>query len=281
MRHTIGLARAAIAFTLMSEASARADVETFFGHSVVIEHNSESMETTLRVDGHQFLKNDAAPIPTIALEEVAIVGATPVIIGRESSAGGGNACDWSPFIISFPKDSAARLDGPVESCSFVRIEVASDQINFSAVNADANGEDRWIWTPANGIKELEAAALTADEDKGWNTLRERTLNHPSDVFGYGEIARQVTNLLGSDTDQFRRILSGTGTGEFKGDDYVGIACASHLCGISEALIYLSAKDRSVYLAWKPEAAKIIVRPAVTNWPESPRLELKSWANAFK
>ena len=45
----------------------------------------------------------------------------------------------------------------------------------------------------------------------------------------------------------RRPASG---GKFAGDNYVGTTCEAHMCGDVEALTFLDAGHRKVFLAWE-------------------------------
>ena len=138
------------------------------------------------------------------------------------------------------------------------------------------------WTLADGLKQLEDVSAKPDESKGWATLRERAITHPFELLSCGKIAPQMLALLGQDVEEYRRILSGPGVlNEFRGDDYVGAACAAHNCGFEEAMVYLSAADRKAFVAWKPYNENIIVRPAVTEWSSRARRELKTWADQLK
>jgi len=54
-----------------------------------------------------------------------------------------------------------------------------------------------------------------------------------------------------------------------------------MCREQEALLFLSAKDRRAYAAWKPHQKKIIVHPPVKQWPEKAKQELRAWAETWK
>jgi hypothetical protein len=88
-------------------------------------------------------------------------------------------------------------------------------------------------------------------------------------------------LAGSDFARFEKILTGTGGGSFKGDDYVGTACTPHMCGEEEAFLFLSAGDRKVFAAFKLYEHKIVVYPPVNQWPAKPKSELREWASKWK
>lgn len=248
------------------------DLQKFFGHEIKIEE--EGYEKKLTVDGRE-LHKDAI----VSLNEIVLIGTTPVLIGDSSN--GGNACDAAPFVISFPPAANVRFDGPLETCYSTHYRVLPDGIEFSTNSIPAKGTYRWKWTLDQGFEELPTDAFKPDSSLGWTALRERQMDNSALLFGNGEIAVALQQLLGSDFPAFQRILTGTGGGEFKGDDYVGMSCTPHSCGSEEALVFLSARERKVYAAWKPEGGKIIVRPAVKEWPAKARLPLRDWAAKWK
>jgi hypothetical protein len=249
-----------------------AEIETLFGHQVRVE--GENPERVLSVDGRRML-TDAI----IFLDEVAIVDNVPILIGSRSA--GGNACEGTPFVLSFPEKAAVRLDGPIEECVGIVSSVEPKRILFSTGDVPGRATRQWQWTPAEGLVELAAVGFSPDKSKGWQTLRERQIEHPSDVLRYGGIADDMAKLLGPDISAFEAIITGVGGGVFKGDEYVGTACTRHMCGEEEALVFLAASERQAYVAWKPAGRKIIVRPPVGEWPEKAKAELRSWASKWK
>lgn len=263
----------ALVVTLVSASAAHSvEMERFFGHEIRV--TGEAPEVSLEIDGRSVLKD-----AIISISQVAVVAGVPTLIGESST--GGNACDGSPFVISFPADGMPRLDGPIDACASLSVDLKADRLEFYSAPLPGRDGERWAWTPAEGLKTLSAVGFTPDANKGWNSLRERTLQHPGNVFEYGEIGRQIDSLLGADKPIFLGIIVGVGGGEFKGDDYVGTSCTPHMCDSTGAIVYLSTKDRKAYVAWKPDGKKIVVRPEVKQWPEKPRHELKAWAEKWQ
>lgn len=255
-----------------SEAAKAIDVESLFGHSVRIE--GEYPERALKIDGRELHRN-----AILLFDELAIVNGVPALIG--SSGDGGNACDGSPFVVSFPPGGKPRFDGPIEACAYIQHEVFPDKIVFSTNNISGQGREQWSWTVADGLKEMGIVPFVAEDKAGWQALRERSFQHPSDALKNAEIAGALQSLLGPDFETFQDIITGTGGGEFKSDDYVGATCTPHMCREVEALLFLSAKDRQAFAAWKPYEKKIVVRPPVDRWPEKAKQELRAWAEKWK
>ena len=246
--------------------------ERYFGHEIVV-LSKEGQETRLLVDGRELAKDWI-----VSLSEVATIGATGVVIGSVSQ--GGNACDSSKFVISFTPGQAPKFDGPVGDCSSVEWTIEKNQIVFRSKATAARDGQQWVWRPESGFPRPTAVRHQVDAEKGWNTLRDRTVSHPMDLMGYGEIARQIQKLLGSDEQGFLPILSGVGSGKFLGDTFVGTMCLPHQCGSVEGLIVADIPTRKIYIAWKPDEKPILVRPSVQEWPEFAKLQLRIWSSKW-
>lgn len=271
MRRSSSLGAIAIVIAGVQPAMA-IDIENLFGHAIRVE--GEYPELALKIDGRELHRN-----AIFHFDELIIVNGVPALIG--SSSDGGNACDGAPFVVSFPPGSKPRFDGPIETCAYIKHEVFEDRIVFSTNNIPGKGQEQWSWTPADGLKELGVVPFVAEDNSGWQVLRERSFQHPSDALGNAEIAQTLKALLGSDFNAFQEIVTGTGAGEFKSDDYVATTCTPHMCREQEALLFLSAKDRRAFAAWKPYEQKIIVHPPVNQWPEKAKRELRLWAEKWK
>lgn len=264
---------AAVAFSSLlgcqlGVANAAAFELKMFGHDVII--LQRDFEQILMIEGREYLKDEF-----LNIEEVHIVGGVPTVVG--SSSGGGNACDAAPFVISFPQGANPRLDGPIESCRPVQVDIQSDQIRFSTAALPNSAGEAWTWAPANGLVKSENQAFVPDASKGWATLRERTASHPSELLAFREIASQIDTLLGTERQAFSKIISGVGSGSFDGDYFIGASCTRHMCQEEEAMLVASIRDKQVFLAWKPSGEKIVVRPPVKQWPDRAKAALREWA----
>lgn len=243
-----------------------------FGRSVEIYGETEE---TMHLDGKPTITDGR-----LTIDEITIVNGIPTLVGNSLS--GGNACEGSPFIVSFPPSGQPRIDGPIEGadCALVTRKVEDTAITFSTAPSAGRVGKIWVWTPSAGLAEQVSVEMQPDLTKGFATLRERTVKHPSDLFSYGEISSAISDLLGPDLGAYRETLDGTGSGKFVGDDYVGTACTPHMCGLQEALVFVSAKEHRIYAAWKPDQKKIKVRPPLDHWPDKARAELATWARKW-
>jgi hypothetical protein len=252
-------------------AAGAVEVAKFFGHSITVD--GEYPELALKIDGRK-VHTDAI----LRFDELVTIDGIPTLIGNSSN--GGNACDGTPFMISFPANANPRFDGPIEACAYVQYQITAKNIVFSTNNIPGEGAERWVWTPAGGIRKLADEPFSLKAGTGWNALRERTFDHPADVFNNAEISKDIEHLLGDRFSEFEKIMVGTGSGQFKGSDFVASACTAHMCGMQEGIVFLSAEDRQVFAAWKPYNQNIVVFPSVKQWPEKARLELKKWAGKW-
>lgn len=269
-RTKLALALATI-WPCVSLAADGLGVERLFGHNVSI--TGPFQEEELKIDGRVIHKN-----AFLSLDEVTIIDGVPVAVGKSSP--GGNSCDSSYFILSFPKGDAPRFDGPVESCYPTTYELRDGEIIISTKDIPGEGRSSWKWTLDRGIEPLAKVAFKP-KNNGWEALRERRLQHPGELLANGAISAELRAMLGARFDEFQITLNGVGSGSFENDDWVGHSCTRHMCGDEEALVFLSSYDRKTYLAWKPSGERIFVSPAVKEWPEKAKSHLRSWASKWK
>lgn len=258
-----------------SSVTARDDSIVAFGHNVIATRSTTG-DGTIQVDGRVVHKNS-----TLSLDEVALVGGVPILIGK--SGPGGNSCEWTPFIISFPEGKTPRFDGPVDTCWLVTHNIERDRITFGTpAMPDADGE-KWTWTPADGLKSDGKVKFVPSAEKGWADLRDRSLGHPMDLFDYGPVSTRLDQMLGDRKPQFLTAMNGPGTGRYDGDWFIGSACQRHNCGHTGAgsIVALDISGRRLFIAWKPDGKKIEVRPVVADWPSEARQLLAAWAKEFE
>ncbi len=243
-----------------------------FGHKVEI--YGELGEQKLVIDGRPTLTNWS-----LNIESTAIVGGIGILIGTSNS--GGNACDVSPFVVSFPDASPPRIDGPLENCSEVKFTIGHDNIRFETPALAGQNGKFWICNPENGFSDAKEKHFVTIGKNGWIALRERLINHPSNLLKYDDLNHQISELLGNNKQSVLRYINGVGSGDYNGDSYIGSACVPHMCTIMEVIIYADIRRKKFYIAWKPESKPIVVRPKVKEWPHSARLELRNWAHKWR
>ncbi|MCE6958751.1 hypothetical protein LAZ40_06780 [Cereibacter sphaeroides] len=245
---------------------------TAFGHEVEVVmvqgRNGEVME--LRVDG-QALYSDVR----VLIEQVAVVGGTPVLVG--SASAGGNVCADSPFVVSLEPGKPALFDGPVDDCTWPRTEIGDAEIRFIAEAHPTRPGHVWRWTPGGGIETVEELAAKPDPARGWEALREHRIAHPSDIFTYGPLAEAATALLGDDRETFLEIAGGPGSGTWHGESWTGTSCQAHMCGWTGSFVHLDVPNRKIYLAWKRAQGSVEMRPAQGDWPKQVLSRETDWA----
>ncbi|WP_457659731.1 hypothetical protein [Sinorhizobium medicae] len=248
-------------------------VEHLFGHKITV--FEIDFTRTLKVDGRDMVADRS-----IDFEEVTIVGNVPVLIGN--SSGGGNMCGPTPFVISFPEGQAPKIDRPADMCSETDYKIVGDSLEFRTPDeiAATHGQDKWTWTFKDGFDTGARTGPKADISKGWEAIRERAWQEPSDLLGNGVVNAELHRLLGERYDKFRALLIGVPQDhEFPGKDYFGTTCIPHSCPFGGGFIYLSGRDRQIYAAWKgwEETDKVQTSTPVKTWPKNVRSHLKSWA----
>ena len=258
-------------FSLVEPAIAQDSVSHFvvFGHDVSL--------TEIR--GNRRLEVDDIVLEDdrISLKSILTVANTPILIGF---SGGGAACNDSPFIVSLRKDGLATLDGPLATCRTTEIEVLETGLIFTSTPLPGTPGEVWAWTPKDGVTKRDDVAFVP-EDKGWKDVREGSINHPTDVFRYREIAEQAEELLGNDREVFLELLSGPGSGHFSNGHYLGKACMAHNCTRAGAMIYLDPDIKGVFLAWKPDGRTTEIVPAFIFWPSAVQSVFEEWEAQWK
>ncbi|AFL52475.1 hypothetical protein ABIE78_001643 [Sinorhizobium fredii] len=155
-----------------------------------------------------------------------------------------------------------RLDGPLDTCFGVRVDRSAESLTLSTAPTPNKAGEKWIWTASDGLKAVQGDKFVADSSKGWAQLRERTASHPSELLDYVEIGNEIASMAGPDRELVNDILMGVGSGEFKGDYFVGLTCSRHMCLDQEGLVIADMQNKKIYLAWKPSGQKIKVSPPV-------------------
>ncbi|CAN7373895.1 MULTISPECIES: hypothetical protein [Rhizobium] len=262
-----------IALSTSSHAAAGDLDMQLFDHHVVITKGSDSQDS-LRIDDREVLKDYYVDI-----DEMHVIDGMAVAVGTSSA--GGNACEGSPFVVSFPRGQNPRIDGPLDSCFPVTVKASERELTLSTPATPNRSGQKWRWTASNGFKEIQGDTFVADASKGWDQLRERSVTHPAGLLGYAEVAAEINRLAGADKALVNDILLGVGSGEFKGDLFVGTSCSRHMCTDQEAVVVADLASRTVFLAWKPSGQKIKVNPDVKVWPEKAKAELRQWAAKWK
>lgn len=238
------------------------------GHEIQISNNLDAGETKLVVDGKQMHVEHY-----IGIDEIAVVGSTWVIVG--SSSGGGNACEATPFVLSLPNGEPARFDGPLETCAVVSHTIKENMITFEEPATPNYAGTSFAWTLDSGFTVLsrEEFSVEVDKEMGWAELRQRDVQHPSDLLTYGEIASQIHALLGAHRKEYEAIIFGTGSGEFRGGKYIGRAWTR---GGDEAFLIADITNRRVFLAWKQTDKPLEVRPKLSDWGGLDKGALSEW-----
>jgi len=265
--------RAGLLLSLLAASPASAEVADFFGHKVLIAAVEEGGQS-LTVDGKQLATADM-----IFIEKSGTVGGVDVLV--TSLHIGGSFCAPQPTLVTFEKGKPAQTVAPADTnCRQAEVDLGKEKITFSVAPSPSQDGVKWTWTPASGVGPSEKIAFQPDPQKSWANLRSSTVDRPAELFRFGDIGAQIRDAVGADVVQAVELLNGNGSGAFKGDAYVGTSCMPHRCDEAGALVFADVASRRVFVAWKAPDKQIVVRPAVTDWPQSARLELKNWAKPW-
>jgi hypothetical protein len=161
---------ALLASFAVGSASASPLSLTIYGHEVEVRGAANGQEQLI-VD-KKVLHRDQY----ISLDQIESVSGVPIAIGQTSA--GGNACEGSRFILSFPKNEPVRIDGPLESCSPGAIQIDSSQVLIEVAATPQFEGSRWRWSVTSGFTTAEKIGFAARAEGGWSALRSRSINHP-------------------------------------------------------------------------------------------------------
>lgn len=212
------------------------------GHGVTLEEGADG-GSRLLADGAVILEdwlllaNGAGPMPGGA-----------VVHGV--SGAGGNACDAAPFVLWLPEGGAPRLDGPIETCSYLEAQVGPDSITWASRPSPGRMTESWTWTAADGIVAGPVTPFAPDAGRGWEALAELADAHPADALRLEPVFRALETGLGPDFAAFEERIAGLGSGGLDGADYFGRACIKEVCDTDFAGIWLDAARREVFAWWR-------------------------------
>ncbi len=269
-----GVAALCLLFAFAGTTWAEPWSRTVSGHRVAVAPGRKALEEVLTVDGKVVHRN-----AFITIEEATSVGGAHVVVG--SSSNGGNACDGSPFVLSFQRGGRLRLDGPLKSCKSVTHDAVRGGIRFQSLALEGDPGQAWLWTPSRGFKFVGLVRHVPDPKRGWADLRADKALHPSELLDLGEVAPTLLALLGRDRRAVLPLLNGVGSGAFVDDLYVGSACRPHACMDTGVLVLADPKARKLYVAWKLERRKIQMSAAIAKWPPAARVQLKKWMKSWR
>lgn len=250
-------------------ASAEGVSLKIFGHQLEVYSKSQDDENVLMVDKKELLKN-----AHIDVGEVGLLANTGFAIGTTSA--GGNMCDETLFVLSFVQGAPARIDGPLDSCRPLKYRVERDRIVVEEPAAPGFDGSRWTWTN-NGFSPPETVKFTVARGKGWNALRSRSIQHPSDLLGHEEFVVQFAKLLGqSRYSSLPPIITGPGSIRYEGDVFIGQACQAHSCDDTSVLTAIDIASQKVAVALKDGGNPPFVSPQDADWPAAAKNQLSKW-----
>ena len=239
-----------------------------FGHDLEISSKVKGDGEVLTIDKKQLLKDQY-----IAIREIGSFGSTGFVIG--DTGPGGNACNGSLFVLSFTANEPTRIDGPLATCGPVQYKIEKERIIVETHATPNLDGARWTWT-ANGFGPPEILKFVPVGGTGWNELRSRSIQHPSELLQHAEFSEKITKLLGLQYPTFTRVVDGPGSVRYESNVMIGTACQSHSCDDTSLLIAVDIASQKVAIALKDGNKLPIVLPRDANWPDAAKADLRRW-----
>ncbi|MFZ1468009.1 MAG: hypothetical protein WAT09_03420 [Paracoccaceae bacterium] len=185
------------------------------------------------------------------------------------SGAGGNACDYAPFVLYLPQGAPARLDGPIDTCSYLEMEVTEAGLRWTSPNIPGKMTITWGWTPDAGIIQSTPVEFMPDAGRGWEALPTLGNEHPSEAVRLEPVYNALKVGLGAEWDDFAGPIGELGSGGLIGPDYFGQACIKFECDAAFAGLWLDAGRQEVFAYWKSyDSPEIRLFPADRSlWPQ--------------
>ena len=237
------------------------------GHVVEITEADGAFQKLL-VDGKELLEDHR-----IDPGEVRTVDGVAVMVGFRHP--GGNRCGGSHYIVSFPADRPVRIDHPGDSCLVEETTVSIDthDIRIETPSSPQNAGSRWTWTPANGLGPETSVAFSPRVDDGWAALRAQSVDHPSRLFHYADLARLIDARVGPLRAAALRNSTGPGNVGYANNLVVATSCQSHACDETDLLIVADMASRTLYVALKAARSAPLISPRPATWSRGAKSHL--------
>ncbi|PTE16016.1 hypothetical protein [Pseudogemmobacter blasticus] len=242
---------------------------TVNGHSITVSDDGEGTDT-LTVDD-KVVHTDG----DIFLDSPEKVGGETVISGV--SGPGGNACNAAPFVLVLPQGGPARLDGPVETCNGLTLEVRPEALIWTGEATPSLPGEVWSWTPEHGFVAGKPESFASTATLDWDALPTLAEKHPVEALKIKPVEQELKSALGASWPQFADRISELGSGGLVDGNYLGEACLKFTCDEDYAGLYLDAAKRKVFAFWHVGDAKapMVYPDDLSLWPEPALAALKA------
>ena len=245
--------------TLALPGLAMAESLDLAGHKIEISE-TDDFAFQLTVDGKAVLTDGL-----IRTENSQELDGGAVLIGVAGA--GGNACDAAPFALWLPKEGAPRLDGPIDSCSYLISQVVENGIQWSSPSLPGRLTEHWLWTAEGGMQARPATPFAPDAGKDWSSLPALADQHPAEALRLVPVYDALIAGLGdAEFQKFGERISDLGSGGLQGADYYGEACIKEVCDTDFAGIWLDAAQQKVFAFWRDETGMHRFPENLAEWP---------------
>lgn len=209
----------------------------------------------------------------VMLEDWLILSDAPATVAGQAvisgvAGAGGNICNAAPFLLFLPQGAPARLDGQIDTCSYLEPSFGDQAITWVSPSVPGLLTESWIWTPDGGFVEGPATAFAPDAGRGWESLGTLADQHPSEALRLEPVYDALKAGLGPDWDAFAERISGLGSGGLVGADYSGSACIKADCDTDFAGIWLDSARQQAFAYWRvsDDPTLHLYPPDRSQWP---------------
>jgi hypothetical protein len=242
-----------------ARAETELDRKTVAGHVVAVIETDDIMRR-LEVDGSPVHEDGL-----ILLDTVQTVAGVQLLTGV--SGPGGNACSAAPFVLVIEADGATRMDGPVDTCTYLELQVQPDALIWSAEPLPGVAGEVWTWTPAGGFAEALPEEFAPEAGLGWDDLARLDGAHPVEALKIAPVYEALVAGLGAAWPEVAERLEGLGSGGLVAQGYRGEACLKFTCDQDFAVLWLESGRREAFLYWRREGEGQVWPAGPEGWPD--------------
>lgn len=209
-------------------------------------------EKVLAFDGRELAREYQ-----VFFNRIAEVGDTEVAFF--SVGPGGNACAPAALMVWRQQDGEVATATFDEDCATPAPAVTDDEVFFVPYLLPGQSAEVKAWSPDRGFRMHGTLAFAPEPDTDWASL-DAADAYPLDLFRNAAVHAAAQALLG---DAFGEVATGLGTAGMldttPGGLVWGRGCVPHACGISDTLVVVDTKARSIFFAQQGEPVRF--------WPE--------------
>lgn len=155
-----------------------------------------------------------------------------------------------------------------------------DVINYQQSLFPGFEAESWKWTVGDGFVQQASIPFVPDAGTTWNDIEEDSAIHLSTFLNNEAVYQAAAEMLGERAQHVLSLMTGPASGTWNADGaYVGSVCRTHQCSAENGFLYLSPKNKQLYLAVKVKDEPVETFPASREaWSKNANSELTEWLN---